>query len=88
MPVGNITFIPFSAHIEPAIAAAILLYINIPVVAGADDIPVLLPLTGCETAGAGRVAITLFIDKQRLKEKINLLLIAVEIIAARLMNFL
>jgi hypothetical protein len=54
--------------IEGAVAAPVFIQVRVSVVAGADDVQVLLFVSRSQTAGAGPVSIPLFVDQQALDQ--------------------
>jgi hypothetical protein len=81
----NFSIIPLSGNIQVAIAAAVFPDIRFAIDAGADDIPVLLPVARRQPAGAAHVSITLFVDDQGFKKIEYEPAVGAEIVSLRLL---
>jgi hypothetical protein len=66
--VGDFAFVPFIRNIKITVATAVFGNVWLPVNTGTEDILVLFPVPGCQSARTGHVAITFLILKKGLQE--------------------
>jgi hypothetical protein len=57
-----------SGNIKGAVAGPVIIQIRVPIVAGADEVQVLVLITGSQAAGAGPVSVSFLIDQQALDQ--------------------
>jgi hypothetical protein len=60
--------IPFWGDIKIAVTAPILLNIGSPVKTGANNVFILFPISGGQTAGTAHIAVAFFIDQKGLQQ--------------------
>ena len=82
----DLAFIPLPRYIESTVATAVLDNVGDPIDAGADNVPVPLAVAGGKPAGTAHVAIASLVDQQSFKELKHFFLVAIEVIAFRLLG--